>query len=195
MLAAHWGRHLLTGQLKDLGLHAQVKEVEAAAERAAAQSASIIEDAMAQAEETRRRAKQDTQSQVGIIMHSPHALSKAAWNCLCAGMDQNLLWARVAAQLWVLHKIMKEQGIKVLAWRDGAVLACKLLQQPQVFLLSLNGILWLQAMEIVGLRDRLAEAEESRGEARQKLGSAHEDIHRLEGVILRLEQDVDGARA
>ena len=42
----------------------QVKEVEAAAERAAAQSAAIIEEAMAQAEETRRRAEQDTQSQV-----------------------------------------------------------------------------------------------------------------------------------
>lgn len=44
----------------------QVKEVEAAAERAAAQSAAIIEEAMAQAEETRRRAEQDTQSQVWI---------------------------------------------------------------------------------------------------------------------------------
>ena len=42
----------------------QVKEVEIAAERAAAQSAAIIEEAMAQAEETRRRAEQDTQSQV-----------------------------------------------------------------------------------------------------------------------------------
>ncbi len=41
-----------------------MKEVEAAAERAAAQSAAIIEEAMAQAEETRRRAEQDTQSQV-----------------------------------------------------------------------------------------------------------------------------------
>ena len=42
----------------------QVKEVEAAAERAAAQSAGVIEEAMAQAEEARRRAEQDTQSQV-----------------------------------------------------------------------------------------------------------------------------------
>ncbi len=41
-----------------------MKEVEIAAERAAAQSAAIIEEAMAQAEETRRRAEQDTQSQV-----------------------------------------------------------------------------------------------------------------------------------
>ena len=45
----------------------QVKEVEAAAERAAAQSAAIIEEAMAQAEETRRRAEQDTQSQVSAM--------------------------------------------------------------------------------------------------------------------------------
>lgn len=43
---------------------AQIKEVEAAAERAAAQSAAIIEDAMAQAEELRRKAAQETHSQV-----------------------------------------------------------------------------------------------------------------------------------
>jgi hypothetical protein len=47
----------------------QVKEVEAAAERAAVQSAAIIEEAMAQAEETRRRAAQESQSQVS--QHSP----------------------------------------------------------------------------------------------------------------------------
>lgn len=46
-------------------LPAQVKEVEAAAERAAAQSAAIIERAMEQAEDMRRRAARDTQGQVG----------------------------------------------------------------------------------------------------------------------------------
>ncbi len=38
--------------------------MEAAAERAAAQSAAIIEDAMAQAEDLRRKAAQETHSQV-----------------------------------------------------------------------------------------------------------------------------------
>lgn len=51
----------------------QVKEVEAAAERAAAQSAAIIEEAMAQAEETRRRAEQDTQSQVSVLPGHEHS--------------------------------------------------------------------------------------------------------------------------
>ena len=52
-----WSAHLKGSVL-------QVKEVEAAAERAAAQSAAVIEEAMAQAEEARRRAEQDTQSRV-----------------------------------------------------------------------------------------------------------------------------------
>ncbi len=51
-----------------IGQHScgQVKEVEAAAERAAAQSAAIIEDAMAQAEDLRRKAAQETHSQVPL---------------------------------------------------------------------------------------------------------------------------------
>ena len=52
----------------------------------------------------------------------------------------------------------------------------------------------LQAMEIVSLRDRLAEAEESKGEARQKLGAAQEHVRHLEEVIARMEQDIDAAR-
>ena len=48
--------------------------MEAAAERAAAQSAAIIEEAMAQAEETRRRAEQDTQSQVQPLRRGQGAL-------------------------------------------------------------------------------------------------------------------------
>ena len=55
----------------------QVKEVEAAAERAAAQSAAVIEEAMAQAEEARRRAEQDTQSRVRCL-----AMSEAHWAIL-----------------------------------------------------------------------------------------------------------------
>ncbi|CAL5218500.1 g186 [Coccomyxa viridis] len=51
-----------------------------------------------------------------------------------------------------------------------------------------------QAMEIVSLRDRLAEAEESKGEARQKLGAAQEHVRHLEEVIARMEQDIDAAR-
>ena len=51
----------------------QVKEVEAAAERAAAQSAAVIEEAMAQAEEARRRAEQDTQSRVRCLTTSESA--------------------------------------------------------------------------------------------------------------------------
>ena len=81
-----------------------MKEVEAAAERAAAQSAAIIEEAMAQAEETRRRAEQDTQSQVqplpvlapiGIFLSSlylyrPHlSLSEyMSWHC-CTPYDSS----------------------------------------------------------------------------------------------------------
>ena len=57
----------------------QVKEVEAAAERAAAQSAAIIEEAMAQAEETRRRAEQDTQSQVSASPGHKEALRLTSW--------------------------------------------------------------------------------------------------------------------
>jgi hypothetical protein len=44
----------------------QVKEVEAAAERAAVQSAAIIEEAMAQAEDMRRKAVQESHSQVSL---------------------------------------------------------------------------------------------------------------------------------
>jgi outer membrane murein-binding lipoprotein Lpp len=50
-------------------------------------------------------------------------------------------------------------------------------------------------MEIVHLKDRLAEAEEGRGETRAKLASAHADVHRLEDLVDRLEQDVEQARA
>ena len=46
----------------------------------------------------------------------------------------------------------------------------------------------------MSLRDRLAEAEDSRGEARQKLCAAQEHARHLEEVIARLEQDVDAAR-
>ena len=53
----------------------------------------------------------------------------------------------------------------------------------------------VQAMEIVSLRDRLAEAEEGRGETRQKLGAAQEHARHLEQVIAHLEQDIDAARA
>ncbi len=52
----------------------------------------------------------------------------------------------------------------------------------------------LQAMEIVSLKDRLAEAEEGRVEVRQKLGETFADVHRLEALVMRLEQDVDSAR-
>lgn len=48
-------------------LLSQVKEVEAAAERAAVQSAAIIEEAMAQAEELRRKATQESHSQVACF--------------------------------------------------------------------------------------------------------------------------------
>ena len=57
-----------------------------------------------------------------------------------------------------------------------------------------QGRLFLQAMEIVSLKDRLAEAEQSKVEARQKLGETFADVHRLEAVVIRLEQDVDSAR-
>ena len=53
--------------------------MEAAAERAAAQSAAIIEEAMAQAEETRRRAEQDTQSQVSVLPGHELALRLTSW--------------------------------------------------------------------------------------------------------------------
>ena len=49
-------------------------------------------------------------------------------------------------------------------------------------------------MEIVSLRDQLAEAEASKAESRQKLGAAREDIRRLEETVAALEQDVDTAR-
>ena len=49
-------------------------------------------------------------------------------------------------------------------------------------------------MEIVSLRDQLAEAEASKSESRQKLGATREDNHRLEEIITALEQDVDTAR-
>ncbi|CAK0736757.1 hypothetical protein CVIRNUC_000798 [Coccomyxa viridis] len=51
-----------------------------------------------------------------------------------------------------------------------------------------------RAMEIVSLKDRLAEAEEGRVEVRQKLGETFADVHRLEALVMRLEQDVDSAR-
>ncbi len=49
--------------------------MEAAAERAAAQSAAIIEDAMAQAEEMRRKAAKETHSQVCIMIALSLSLS------------------------------------------------------------------------------------------------------------------------
>jgi hypothetical protein len=49
-------------------------------------------------------------------------------------------------------------------------------------------------MDIVSLRDQLAEAEASKAESRQRLGTAREDIRRVEEVIAALEQDVDTAR-
>lgn len=52
-----------------------------------------------------------------------------------------------------------------------------------------------QAMEVVHLKDRLAEAEESKKETRAKLAAAHADIHRLEDLVDRLEQTVEQARA
>ena len=52
----------------------------------------------------------------------------------------------------------------------------------------------LQAMEIVSLRDRLAEAEESKVDARQKMSAAQEHVRHLEEIIARLEQEVDAAR-
>ena len=49
-------------------------------------------------------------------------------------------------------------------------------------------------MEIVSLRDQLAEAEASKAESRQKLGAARGDIRRLDEIISALQQDVDTAR-
>ena len=46
----------------------------------------------------------------------------------------------------------------------------------------------------MSLKDRLAEAEEGRVEVRQKLGETFADVHRLEALVMRLEQDVDSAR-
>jgi hypothetical protein len=51
-----------------------------------------------------------------------------------------------------------------------------------------------QAMEVVQLRDRLAEAEEARREARAKLGAAQADARRLEDQLAGLEQALDAAR-
>jgi hypothetical protein len=49
-------------------------------------------------------------------------------------------------------------------------------------------------MEIVSLRDQLAEAEASKAESLQKLGTARGDVRRLEEITAALEQDVDTAR-
>jgi hypothetical protein len=52
----------------------------------------------------------------------------------------------------------------------------------------------MQAMDIVRLKDRLAESEEVKREARSKLAAAHADVHRLQDLVNRMEQDVDQAR-
>ncbi|CAL8470378.1 g9920 [Coccomyxa elongata] len=67
----------LTDENKRLQTTPKVKEVEAAAERAAAQSAAIIEDAMAQAEDLRRKAAQETHSQAMEIVRLKDRLAEA----------------------------------------------------------------------------------------------------------------------
>lgn len=54
-------------------------------------------------------------------------------------------------------------------------------------------LLWCaaQAMEIVRLKDRLAEAEEGRRDTHAKLAAARADVHRLEDRITSLEQGLD----
>lgn len=71
--------------------------MEAAAERAAAQSAAIIEEAMAQGEETRRMAEQDTQSQVqplrygkGPMRHGHTLLPVQEGTCSSQGPQHSL---------------------------------------------------------------------------------------------------------
>ena len=51
-----------------------------------------------------------------------------------------------------------------------------------------------QAMEVVQLRDRLAEAEEAKREARAKLGASQAEARRLEDQLSGLEQALDAAR-
>ncbi|BDA44416.1 probable Kinesin-like protein KIN-12E [Coccomyxa sp. Obi] len=67
----------LTDENKRLQTTPKVKEVEAAAERAAAQSAAIIEDAMAQAEDLRRKAAQETHSQAMEVVRLKDRLAEA----------------------------------------------------------------------------------------------------------------------
>lgn len=49
----------------------------------------------------------------------------------------------------------------------------------------------VQAMEIVRLKDRLAEAEEGRRETHTKLAAARSEVHQLEDRVMALEQDLD----
>ncbi|KAK9915787.1 hypothetical protein WJX75_004111 [Coccomyxa subellipsoidea] len=67
----------LTDDNKRLQSTPKIKEVEAAAERAAAQSAAIIEGAMAQAEELRGKAAQETHSQAMEIVRLKDRLAEA----------------------------------------------------------------------------------------------------------------------
>ncbi len=50
-----------------------------------------------------------------------------------------------------------------------------------------------QAMEVVRLKDRLAEAEEGRRDTHAKLAAARADVHRLEDRVTALERDLDQA--
>jgi hypothetical protein len=50
-------------------------------------------------------------------------------------------------------------------------------------------------MEIVRLKDRLAEAEEGRCDTHDKLAVARADVHRLEDRVTALERDLDQSHA
>ncbi len=52
-----------------------------------------------------------------------------------------------------------------------------------------------QAMEIVRLKDRLAEAEEGRRETHGKLAATRAQVHGLEDQITHLEQELDQSRS
>ena len=52
-----------------------------------------------------------------------------------------------------------------------------------------------QAMEIVRLKDRLAEAEEGRRDTHDKLAAARAEVHRLEDRVTALERDLDQSHA
>ena len=65
-----------------------MKEVEAAAERAAAESAAIIERAMGQAEQLRQRAERDNASQARLFwrarLHAARSASSPACFSFCS---------------------------------------------------------------------------------------------------------------